>query len=131
MDLQTVFPPARRAGLIFHIGAVLLLLGMAALVFLQAYQESVGQGFIFGILGSIVLVAPVPFLLYRGYALSQSTYTLDRDGLRLRWGLRGEDIPLPSIEWVRPAAELGFRLPLPFLQWPGAVVGRRRVEGLG
>jgi len=69
--------------------------------------------------------------LYRGFALVQSGYTLDRDGLRLRWGLRGEDIPLPQIEWVRPAAELGFRLPLPFFQWPGAVVGKRKVEGLG
>jgi hypothetical protein len=70
-------------------------------------------------------------LLYRSFALAQSSYTLDRDGLRLRWGLRGEDIPLPQIEWVRPAAELGFRLPLPLFQWPGAVVGRRKVEGLG
>ena len=131
MENQTVFPPARRTGLIFHAGAVVVLLGSAVLVFLQAYQMNVGQGFIFGTLAAIVLVAPLPLVLYRGYALSQSTYTLDRDGLRLRWGLRGEDVPLPQIEWVRPAAELGFHLPLPFFQWPGAVVGRRKVEGLG
>jgi hypothetical protein len=131
MDLQTVFPPARRSGLIFHIGAVLVLLGLAVLVFLQAFQMDVGGGFILGTLAAIVLVAPVPLLLYQGYALAQSIYTLDRDGLRLRWGLRGEDIPLPQIEWVRPAAELGFRLPLPFIRWPGAIVGRRKVEGLG
>lgn len=131
MENQTIFPPARRTGLIFHTGLVLLLLGCAALVFLQAYQQNVGQGFILGILASIVLLVPLPLVIYRGYALAQSTYTLDRDGLRLRWGLRGEDIPLPQIEWVRPADELGFHLPLPLFQWPGAVVGRRRVEGLG
>ena len=131
MDIQTVFPPARRTGLIFHIGVIMVLLGAAVFVFLQAYQVNTGRDFIFGVLASVILVAPVPLLLYRTYALTQSSYTLDRDGLRLRWGLRGEDIPLPQIEWVRPAAELGFHLPLPFLQWPGAVVGRRRVEGLG
>jgi hypothetical protein len=131
MEFQTVFPPARRNGLIFHGIAVLVLLGAAILVFLQAYQVDVGGGFIFGTLAAVVLAAPVPLLLYRGFALAQSSYTLDRDGLRLRWGLRGEDIPLPQIEWVRPAAEMGFRLPLPLFQWPGAVVGRRKVEGLG
>ena len=131
MELQTIFTPARRTGLIFHAAAVAVLLGSSAIVFLQAYQMNVGQGYIFGILASIILAAPLPLLLYRAYALAQSSYTIDRDGLRLRWGLRGEDIPLPQIEWVRPADEMGFHLPLPFFQWPGAVVGKRKVEGLG
>ena len=131
MDIQTFFPPARRIGLIFQVLAIIVLLGGAALVFYQAYLLGVGQGYILGILTAIALAVPVPLLLYRGYALLQASYALDRDGLRLRWGLRGEDIPLPQIEWVRPANELGFRLPLPFFQWPGAVVGRRKVEGLG
>ena len=131
MELQTIFPPARRTGLIFHAAAVAVLLGSSVLVFLQAYQMNLGQGYIFGIMASIILAVPLPVLLYRAYALTQSSYTIDRDGLRLRWGLRGEDIPLPQIEWVRPADEMGFRLPLPFFQWPGAVVGKRKVEGLG
>lgn len=131
MEMQTIFPPARRTGLIFHAAAVAALLGISAIVFLQAYQMNVGQGYIFGILASIILAAPLPLFLYRAYALAQSSYTIDRDGLRLRWGLRGEDIPLPQIEWVRPADEMGFHLPLPFFQWPGAVVGKRKVEGLG
>ncbi len=131
MENQTVFPPNRRLGLIFHAAAALILLGAAALVFFQVYQREVGQVFITGILLAVILVSPLPLLVYRGYALAQASYALDRDGLRIRWGLRAEDIPLPQIEWVRPADELGFRLPLPFLQWPGAVVGRRKVEGLG
>jgi len=44
-------------------------------------------------------------------------------GLRLRWGLRAEDIPLPEIEWIRPASDLGFHLPKPFLSMPGALLG--------
>lgn len=131
MELQTLFPPARRIGLIFHAAAVAVLMSSSALVFLQAYQMNVGQGYIFGILASIILAAPLPLLLYRSYALVQSSYTIDRDGMRLRWGLRGEDIPLPQIEWVRMADEMGFHLPLPLFQWPGAVVGKRKVEGLG
>ncbi len=131
MENQTVFPPNRRLGLIFHAAAALILLGAAALVFFQVYQREVGQVFITGILLAVILVSPLPILVYRGYALAQASYALDRDGLRIRWGLRAEDIPLPQIEWVRPADELGFRLPLPFLQWPGAVVGWRKVEGLG
>ena len=131
MDIQSTFYPPRRTGMIFHITAGVILLGAAALVFLQVYQREVGQDFIIGILLSAALAAPLPLLVYRGYALTQASYTLDRDGLRLRWGLRGEDIPLPQIEWVRPANEMGFRLPLPFLQWPGAVLGQRKVEGLG
>ena len=131
MENQSVFPPYRRLGLIFHAAAALILLGVAVLVFFQVYQREVGQVFITGVLVSVVLVIPLPLLVYRGYALAQASYALDRDGLRIRWGLRAEDIPLPQIEWVRPANELGFRLQLPFLQWPGAVVGKRKVEGLG
>ncbi len=101
------------------------------MVFLQVYQRETGQLFISGVLLAVILICPLPLLVYRGFALVQASYALDRDGLRIRWGLRAEDVPLPQIEWVRPADELGFRLPLPFLQWPGAVLGRRNVEGLG
>jgi hypothetical protein len=131
MENQTIFPPARRYGLIFHAAAGAIFLGAAVLVFLLVFQRETGQVFIFGVLLSVVLASPLPLLIYRGYALTQASYLLDRDGLRIRWGLRAEDIPLPHIEWVRPADELGFRLPLPFLQWPGAVTGKRTVEGLG
>ncbi len=131
METQTNFPPARQLGLTFHAAAGVILLGVAALVFLQVFQRETGQMFVSGVLLSVLLACPVPLLIYRGYALAQASYFLDRDGLRIRWGLRAEDIPLPQIEWVRPADELGFHLPLPFLQWPGAVTGRRTVQGLG
>ena len=131
MDLQTRFRPPRRAGVLFNLAGFVILGGAAALVFLQVYQQGSGAEFVFGLLLAGLLVLPLPLIAYRAYALFQGEYILDRDGLRLRWGLRWEDIPLPDIEWVRPANELGFRLPLPFLQWPGAILGTRRVEGLG
>ena len=80
---------------------------------------------------ALVLLAPLPLLVYRLYALVSATYILRRDGLRIRWGLRREDIPLNDIEWIRPATELGFRLPMPWLRWPGAVLGSRKVPELG
>ena len=39
--------------------------------------------------------------------------------------------PLNDIEWIRPANELGFRLPLPWLRWPGSLTGSRKVPELG
>jgi hypothetical protein len=60
-----------------------------------------------------------------------AVYILRRDGLLIRWGLRREDIPLNDIEWIRPATELGFHLPMPWLRWPGAILGVRRTPELG
>jgi hypothetical protein len=80
---------------------------------------------------SLVLLTPIPLILYRAYALLQARYILERDGLRLRWGLRAEDIPLPDIEWIRPANEMGYSLRYPFFHWPGSIYGTRNVEGLG
>jgi hypothetical protein len=68
---------------------------------------------------------------YRLFALWRATYILERDGLRLRWGLRAEDLPLEAIEWIRPADELGFPLPLPLFTWPGAILGGHTVPDLG
>src|SRR5574341_880246 len=45
------------------------------------------------------------------------------------WGLRSEEIPSSAVLWVRPAAELGDNLPLPWLRWPGAVIGLHQRAG--
>jgi hypothetical protein len=74
---------------------------------------------------------PLPMIGYRLYALLRSSYSLHAGSLRLAWGLRVEEIPLGEITWVRTERELGYRLPLPLLSWPGAVVGIRRVARKG
>lgn len=99
--------------------------------FFIAVQDQAGLDFLLHMVIALVLLAPLPLILYRLYSLLSSTYTLRRDGLRIRWGLRREDVPLNDIEWIRPATELGFRLPLPWLRWPGALMGSRRVPELG
>jgi len=115
----------------FHILVVVFLLAGCSGCLLLSFQEEVSGLFALYIALSLILFAPVPLFIYRGYALYNASYQLSRDGLRIRWGLRSEDIPLPEIEWVRPASELGFHLPLPRLTWPGAIRGTRQVPELG
>jgi hypothetical protein len=109
----------------------LVLAAADAVSFFYAAQQAVGSYFVLLLLLSLALLAPFILVCYRGYALLQAHYSLERDGLRLRWGLRAEDIPLPDVEWVRPASDLAFRLPLPFLPTPGSILGTINVADLG
>lgn len=131
MNPSERFLPSRRRGLIFHSGVFLLLGGGSGFCFWLAVEQQVGSYFMLLLLAGVALAAPLPWIVYRGYALLQARYSLERDGLRLRWGLRAEDIPLPQVEWVRPAGELGLPLRLPSLRWPGAILGVRHIDGLG
>jgi hypothetical protein len=150
-DYQS-FAPARRSGLIFQVSLGVLLLAGSGFSFWKAMQveagaRQAGAMFILYLLVFVLLFAPLPVLIYRTYSLLGARYLLERDGLRLRWGLRSEDVPLTEIEWVRPASDLealwasgshagglfgfGAGIPMPRLHWPGALIGVRSVEGLG
>lgn len=97
----------------------------------QASLASIGPLFLFYLAPGLVALGMIPFLAYRLYALQNASYTVERDGIRLRWGLRLEDIPMTEIEWVYPAAELTMHPPLPRLYWPGAILGMRHIPGGG
>ncbi len=69
---------------------------------------------------------------YRVYGLLTAGYSLDRDRLRVRWGLAQEDIPLSEITHLAPPpGDLTGLRPSPGFWWPGCVVGRKPVEGRG
>lgn len=129
--METEFSPPRRTGILIQGGLILILLSLGSYFFVSAVQEPSGLNFLMYMLIALISLAPLPLLGYRLYALLNGVYILRRDGLLIRWGLRREDIPLSQIEWVRPATELGFRLPMPWLSWPGAILGRRKVAELG
>ncbi|HSV86919.1 MAG TPA: PH domain-containing protein [Levilinea sp.] len=129
--LPTDFPPPRRTGVILQTALALVSGFASGAAIWAAIQQPAGIEFVLLLLLSLVFLFPLGIFLYRAYALLGSSYTLDRDGLRLRWGLRAEDIPLPQIEWVRPASDMGFRMPLPFGALPGGILGTHIVEGLG
>jgi len=142
MNAPTHFSPPRRTGVLFQAGAGLALLGLSGACLWRATLAATEPGFLGLLLLVVVFFAPTPLVIYRLYALLNARYSLERDGIRIHWGMRYEDVPLPQVEWIRPASDLAAlipaqgrrrpgRLALPWLSWPGALLGTRQVEGLG
>ncbi len=131
MELPALFPPPRRYGLIFLSLVTLILTGAGGLSIALSTSQQEQSRFTGLLLFGVILLVPVPLILYTLYSLLRGQYILEREGLRLRWGLRAEDIPMSHIEWVRPMKELGFRVPLPLLRFPGAVLGSVYSHELG
>lgn len=90
-------------------------------------QAQVGPNFLLYLLIVLLSFSLAVILAYYTYALWRADYSLEREAVHLKWGLRIEDIPMASIEWVRTAADMDFLPPLPWLRWPGAVVGTRQL----
>lgn len=127
MSEQFVFTPGRRLGIVFHLGAILVLLIVGVLGLYQAASAGIGPAFLLYLSLPLLTVLVAPLLAYRLYALWTAYYVLERDGIRLRWGLRQENIPMTNVTWVSPASELEKQPPLPLLRWPGAVLGMRHL----
>lgn len=83
------------------------------------------------ILGVLLLLGLLPVAAYRGYALLHARYEVERDGLRIRWGLRSEDIPLTEVMDVRTAEDLNTPLKQPFFAFSGAILGAAEHAELG
>jgi len=115
----------------FNLGLIALLAVGAVWGLVGASQAEDNLVFILSLIPVLVAVLAAPILAYRLLALRGAFYRLERDGVTLRWGLRSEDIPIDAVLWVRPAAEMESGLPLPWLRWPGSVVGTRRLAGGG
>ncbi len=131
MAEKQVFYPPKTAGIILHVFLILMLLGGSGVLIFLAFSRSTSWSLILFLLGALALIALVPFAGYRGYALLHASYSVERDGLRVRWGLRSEDIPLTEVTWVRPAADLVRPLRLPVFSVPGAILGSSTHEELG
>ena len=125
MGDQLVYEPDRRLGVIFHFCAISFLIIVSGWGIWNAARSSLGPVFLLYLTPSLASFFLVPLLAYRWYCLMGAYYQLDRDGMRLRWGLRIEDIPMEAVTWISLSSALKRRLPLPWLRWPGAVVGVR------
>jgi len=128
---ELTFQPERGFGVAFHLAAMLACLAAAGWGLWQAIQTGVGAGFFAYLIPLLAAAVIIPLLAYRLHALWTGSYTLEREGIRLRWGLRTEEIPMNAVAWVHPASELMIPLSLPWLRWPGAVVGVRRLPRVG
>lgn len=125
------FPPPKRRGLIIHGVVILVLTALAVAGFITLTRSEVGPVFLVSLLVALTTFTPIPFFVYRAYALFQADYHLDRDSLAIKWGLRVEDIPLTDIEFIRSADDLTVPLKLPALPIPGGLIGMRRHTDLG
>lgn len=125
------FSPPRQRGITVHVILILVFSVIAALAAWQAFESQIGLNLTIFILVTGLFFVPLPFLVYRLYALSGAYYSLSRDRLRLRWGLRLEEIPVSDVEWVRSAYDIPTGLPRPRLRLPGSVLGTRRHPDLG
>jgi len=124
-----MFRPAQRAGLVFQAAAALAIAGLGVWSVWRALHTDPGPLFLLYLAPAIAAVLLVPMLAYRFYALRRAYYIVSRDGLVLHWGLRTERLPVDQILWVRAADTApetrGQALPLPWLRWPGGVLGPR------
>lgn len=126
---EKIFHPPRRAGLVVHVGLIVLMSIIGLLGLWQATLARVGPTLLVYLLPALLAVFVIPLLIYRISALMGARYIIERDGIRLRWGLRTEDIPMNAVQWVGKAEHYKNRLPKPLFFFPGAVVGLRQGTG--
>jgi hypothetical protein len=124
MDVRPVrFHPSRQQGILIHLGALLGFTLLVVWLFFMAVRAPLGILFLLYLLGALFLAIPIPMLAYRLYALLHSYYELDRNGIRLQWGFRAEDIPMENVLWVRALEDADVPVTLPRFRWPGSVLG--------
>ncbi len=128
---ENLFLPPRRRGVIIHSVLLAILGSITIWGFLGISSATVGPTFMVYILLTLAAALPIPVIGYRLYALLRANYILEREILRIFWGLRVEEIPLSDIEWVRPASDLTIPLRLPPFRLPGSLLGLRRHPDLG
>ncbi len=127
MSESYTFHPPRQVGRIVHLSMIALLLAGATWGLWGTTKAQVGPTFLLYLFPALLALPLAPYLFYRFYTLQNANYTLARDHIRLQWGWRVEVIPTHQVRWIRPAADLKVPLPLPWLRWPGAFVGTRRM----
>ena len=131
VETWNYFPPPRRRGIAITLTTLLIVTSLVILSLLAAVSQQPGLSVILLLLGALLLSLPIPFLLYRLYALLQSGYWLGRNGLRLRWGLRFIDLPYTQVVDVARVEELENAPALPNWAWLGSVMGQRQDPDLG
>ena len=130
-DNWIYFSPPRRRGLLIYLGGMLVALILVTILLGAAVSQEPGLPVILLVLAAFLIALPIPFALYRLYALLRSGYWLGRNGLRLRWGLRFIDMPYDQIVDVARVEELEAPLELPPWAWFGSLMGQRNDAELG
>jgi hypothetical protein len=131
MKSSNEFRPVWKTGFWLHCAIAVILAGLGGFLAYLAFQQTVGGLLILCLFGALVLLAALPIIVYRAYGLYHASYTIEREGLSIRWGLRKEDIPLTEVEWVHSADDLMTPLKAPAFSLPGAYLGEGQHPDLG
>ncbi len=83
MDNSQEFQPARRRGVIFHAGFLLLFVSASGGFMMLALAQETRGFFILYLVGCIITFLPVPLFAYRLFSLLRAKYVIDRDGLHI------------------------------------------------
>lgn len=127
-----LFTPPRARGLLLGGLILVLLLGATALGVLELASAAVSPLTTLWVSLPIVATPLSAAVVYRLYGLLTASYRIDRNGFRLRWGLAGEEMPLAAVDSLRAASQVPGEVRVPRgWGWPGSVIGRGTVEGLG
>lgn len=118
----------------FLIGSLFIVLLLFTIGW-SVIQMSTGELSIWLVFWVVLPLLSLPLLLlvaYRLYGLFTARYSVDRDGLKLRWGLAFDDIPIQQLTRVDRAAAFNLsEIPVFSTLWPGLIIGKRQIEGLG
>jgi len=126
-----IFKPRRSTGILVGIAIILSVLALDALLLSYLRQSQVGL--VFFILALLVILS-LPLLVLLGYlvyALFNLRYQLHRDALTIVWGATQHVIPMSSIREVVRGEDLGEGMRVKGVSWPGCLVGRGQIEGIG
>jgi hypothetical protein len=83
------------------------------------------------IIAGLLLLIPLSLTIYRIITIATTVYSITRDALEVKWGLRREFIPIGEIEWVHPVSDFETPLPLGFTLIRGSYYGETIIKGLG
>jgi hypothetical protein len=125
------FQAPKRRGIALHTAVLLFLTASIAGMLTLASQSPPGLLVVVLLLLSVIAGFLLPVFSYRLYALLLSDYSLGREGLRLRWGLRQIDLPHDQIVDVALAEELHTAPASPRWQWPGSIMGITKDDEMG
>ena len=92
-----------------------------------------GQGWLSIVFISIglLLLVPLALAVYRIITIATTVYSLSREALEVKWGLRRELIPMREITWVHPVSDYETPLPLGFTLFKGSYYREKVINGLG
>ncbi|NLG41479.1 MAG: hypothetical protein GX544_07220 [Chloroflexi bacterium] len=129
--MSTDFSPPKGRSLVIN-GLITVLL-VAAILFFLIYGSMSGQGWLSIVFISIglLLLVPLALAVYRIITIATTVYSLSREALEVKWGLRRELIPMREITWVHPVSDFETPLPLGFTLFKGSYYREKDINGLG